>query len=291
MVNAEQEPRADRLPDESHGLAGAVADPAVSGPSGASSTDLSQPSDAEMPDPIEVLTARMNSMREWAAQTQSQIKGMASGLQVLDERTSQIGTLQECLDAIASQVAEFHHSDPRDVVDGAIGYHPTPEQQAQLFAALAEWQQGAATLDKGQVASIKTRAGDEVSYRYADIASASVIARSAGAVGLSHFHREIVIHGQSFIRTYLLHKAGGWVSCDVPLLVKENTLISSLQQWASACTMARRYGLFMVFGIAAAEDDDDGASAGQRARNGAAPAGATQGAGPRQSPRPATATR
>ncbi len=291
MVNAEQEPRADRRPDGPPRAVGAAPDSAVSEPAG-SQAELSSPStEAETPDQVEVLATRMDAMREWAAQTQSQIKGMASGLQVLDERTSQIGTLQECLDAIASQVAEFHHSDPRDVVDGAIGYHPTPEQQAQLFAALAEWQQGAATLEKGQVASIKTRSGDEVSYRYADIAAVSLIARSAGTHGLSHFHREIVIHGQSFIRTYLLHKAGGWVSCDVPLLVKENTLISSLQQWASACTMARRYGLFMVFGIAAAEDDDDGASAGQRARNGAAPAGATQGAGPRQATRPATATR
>jgi hypothetical protein len=51
-------------------------------------------------------------------------------------------------------------------------------------------------------------------------------------------------------------------------------LISSLQQWASACTMARRYGLFMILGIAAGEEDDDGAASD----------------GPRRSQAPTTST-
>lgn len=289
MANAELEPVASRSPGEfQEQVPGPVVVDESTRPDQVEEAgpQPSAQSESETHDPIGVLMGRLNAMGEWAAKTQSQIKACSSGLQVLNERTSQIATIQESVDLIAAQVAEFQRSDPGSRVDGAIGYQPTPEQQAQLFAALAEWQQGAATLEKGQVASIKTRSGDDVSYRYADIAAVSAIARSAGGFGLSHFHREIVIDGQSFIRTYMLHKAGGWVSCDVPLLVKENSLISSLQQWASACTMARRYGLFMVFGIAAADDDDDGASAGQRTRNSAAPAAATQGAGPRQA-RPA----
>lgn len=230
------------------------------------------------------LKARMDAMSEWAAKTHRHIKGLESGLKILDERTLQLQTLQESVDLIASQVAEGSHRDSVDRVDGAIGYAPLPEQQALLFAALAEWQQIAAPLEKGQTANIETRSGGKVSYRYADIAAVSEIARSAGAQGLAHFHREIVLNGQPFIRTYLLHKGGGWISCDVPLLIKENTLISSLQQWAGASTMARRYGLFMVLGIAAAEDDEDGASAGNRSRNPAPPAAATQGAGPRTAP-------
>lgn len=235
----------------------------------------------KVPNDAEELKARIDAMGEWAAKTQSQIRGLASGLKVLEDRTAGFQTLQESVDLIANQVAQDQHSDPIDRVDGAIGYQPLPEQQASLFAALAEWQVTAAPLEKGQTANIETRSGGKVSYRYADIAAVSEIARSAGTFGLAHFHREIVLNGQSFIRTYLLHKAGGWISCDVPLLIKENSLISSLQQWAGASTMARRYGLFMVLGIAAAEDDDDGASAGNRSRNSPPAAAATQGAGPR----------
>jgi hypothetical protein len=229
----------------------------------------------------EELKTRIDAMGEWAAKTQSQIRGLASGLKILEDRTAGLEILQESMDVIASQIAQGHHSDHADRVDGAVGYQPTPDQQALLFAALADWQVSAAPLEKGQTANIETRNGGKVSYRYADIAAVSEIARSAGSHGLAHFHREIVLNGQSFIRTYLLHKGGGWISCDVPLLIKENTLISSLQQWAGASTMARRYGLFMVLGIAAAEDDDDGASAGNRSRNLPPAAAASQGTAPR----------
>lgn len=233
---------------------------------------------------ITELEARIDAMREWASNTQSQVRGLLSGLQVLNERTASLEGLRDAVDMIGAQVGEITSLasgaiDPGDTSDRAVGYAPTIEQQAQLFASLAEWQITAKPLEKGQVANIQTKAGGSVSYRYADIASVSEIARTAGGFGLAHFHREIAIQGQPFIRTYLVHKAGGWISCDVPLLMKENTLISSLQQWASACTMARRYGLFMVLGIAAGDEDDDGNSAGRPNQHPAA--GANQSAAPR----------
>jgi hypothetical protein len=230
------------------------------------------------------LEARFDSMRDWASETKSQIRGLVSGLQVLNERTAALEGLRDTVDLIGQQVGELGSIaaaaiDPGDATDRAIGYQASIEQQAQLFAALAEWQITAKPLEKGQIANIQTKAGGSVSYRYADIASVSEIARSAGNFGLAHFHREIAIQGQPFIRTYLVHKGGGWICCDVPLLMKENTLISSLQQWASACTMARRYGLFMVLGIAAGDEDDDGINAGRR--NQPPPAGANQTTGTR----------
>jgi len=221
-------------------------------------------------DPAELLIAlsqRFDDMGAWAGKVQGQITAMHAALSAQAERIEAL-SLEQARPMVP-------------IVDGAIGYQPTPDQQAELFAAVAGWQYSAAAVDKGQVARIKTRAGDEVSYRYADIGAVSEIARTAGEHGLAHFHREIVIDRQSFIRTYLVHAAGGWISCDVPLLVKENNLISSLQQWASACTMARRYGLFLVLGIAVGDEDDDGAGAGPSPRP---RGGATT---PAPSPRPA----
>lgn len=261
------------------------------------STDTSEPlksGGVEQPGGISELESRIDAMREWASNTQSQVRGLLSGLQVLNERTASLETLRDAVDMIGAQVGEISSLaassiDPGDTSDRAVGYAPTIEQQAQLFASLAEWQITAKPLEKGQVANIQTKSGGSVSYRYADIASVSEIARTAGGFGLAHFHREIAIQGQPFIRTYLVHKAGGWISCDVPLLMKENTLISSLQQWASACTMARRYGLFMVLGIAAGDEDDDGISAGRR--NQPQTAGANQTATPRTAAARTQATR
>lgn len=232
------------------------------------------------------LTQRMDAMSEWASKTQSKLKTLGELHQSLDGRIVAAESLQGAVENLMDRVSDLHSDQPRPLIDGAIGYQPTPQQQGLLFAALAEWQSSATSVDKGQTARIKTRAGDEVSYRYADIGAVSEIARSAGKHGLCHFHREIVLGGQSFIRTYLTHSGGGWISCDVPLLVRENNLISSLQQWASAATMARRYGLFLVLGIAVGEEDDDGAGAGvvNRGRSSAAPAAATQGATTRSAP-------
>lgn len=239
---------------------------------------------------VAALSARVDGMREWASKSQSQIRGLLSGMQALNERTAALESLASTVDLIGVQLGELSSAavtaDQVEPVDRAIGYHASIEQQLLLFAALAEWQITAAPLEKGQVANIATKSGSTVSYRYADIAAVSEVARSAGAFGLAHFHREIVIHGQSFIRTYLVHKGGGWISCDVPLLQRENNLISSLQQWASACTMARRYGLFMVLGIAAGDDDDDGHNAGRRPAQTSTPAAGTFQAAATRTPSP-----
>lgn len=226
------------------------------------------------------LTSRMDAVSDWASKTQSRIKALQEAQQTLESRLVAAESIHEIVQSLNARVNDLDSDQVVVAVDRAIGYQATPQQQAALFAAMAEWQSQATTVGKGQTASIATRSGQQVSYSYADIGAVSEIARSAGKFGLSHFHREIVISGQAFIRTYLVHSGGGWISCDVPLLVKENSLISSQQQWASACTMARRYGLFLVLGIAAAEEDDDGVGAGvaPRARNTTPPAGATQGA-------------
>ena len=217
-----------------------------------------------------LLAARVDAMATWAQQTKAEIRGLLSGNQVLQSTVSDLATR---IDVLAETVADYGHdqNQGKPEPDPVIGYRPTPEQQGQLFAALAEWQVGVKPLEKGNVANIQTRGGSTVSYRYADIASVSEIARSAGTAGLAHFHCETARNGQTYIRTYLVHKGGGWISCDVPLLVRENSMVSSLQVWASACTMARRYGLFMVLGIAAGDEDDDGAQSSAKPSAGQPP--------------------
>lgn len=213
---------------------------------------------------LDLLASRIDGMGEWAKETQAQIRNLQQLTQSQAQLSAQLTSMQNLHEALAAHVAELGSADPSWQVDPAIGYQPTPEQQAQLFCALAEWQTTAKSLEKGRTAELQTRAGATATYRYVDIADVSEVARSAGAAGLAHFHRKLFINGRSFIRTYLVHKAGGWTYSDVPLSIRESTLTSAIQQWGAACTYARRYGLFMVLGIAAGDEDDDGASAGNR---------------------------
>lgn len=209
------------------------------------------------------LKSRLDGMATWAGQVNSDIRGLTAAHQVFQNTVQALATRIDVLaDQVVSPVPQSSAG-----VDPVIGYQPTPAQQAELFTALAEWQLTARQLEKGSVANIQTRGGSTVSYRYADIAAVSEIARSAGTAGLAHFHCEVSRGNQPFIRTYLTHKGGGWISCDVPLLMRENSMTSNLQQWASTCTMARRYGLFMVLGIAAGDEDDDGAQGAAGARS------------------------
>lgn len=281
MVTSEQSRRGN--PDPGVVAAEAAAPESTGSPPAAEAEGPTQTGERDLAGLILELNQRIDAMSDWASKTQSRLKALGESQETLAGRLIETEGLRGAIESVMDRVSDLHSDQPRPLIDGAIGYQPTPQQQGQLFAALAEWQFSATTVGKGQTAKIKTRSGDEVSYSYADIGAVSEIARGAGKHGLSHFHREIVLGGQSFIRTYLTHSGGGWISCDVPLLVKENSLISSMQQWASACTMARRYGLFLVLGIAVGEEDDDGAGAGvvSRARNSAPAAAATQGSAPR----------
>ena len=199
--------------------------------------------------------AQFEAMRGLASKVEAQLRGLISSSQVFAGQVEHLASVQAELE----QKVDVSGCAPIALEDEGVGYKPTPEQQSLLYADLAKWQSTARALPKASKAQIQTRSGGTVEYRYADIAAVSEIARSAGASGLGHYHRPLSIDGRQFMRTYLVHKAGGRISADVPLITRDNAMINGLQQWASACTMARRYGLFMVLGIAAGDEDDDGA--------------------------------
>jgi hypothetical protein len=219
-------------------------------------TESGQTTRTEEDQPAQGIEARLDAMSAWASKVESQIRGLHSGSQVL---VSQIEHLAGSQAEIEQRLTEKVSERTTELVDENVGYKPTAEQQAALYGALAAWQASSKSLPKQSKAQIQTRSGGTVEYKYADIASVSEIAKTAGNSGLAHFHRQVTQDGRPYMRTYLVHQGGGWIFADVPLLTRENAMISGLQQWASACTMARRYGLFMVLGIAAGDEDDDGA--------------------------------
>ena len=220
---------------------------------------------------LDVLASRIDGMGKWAQATQQQIRNLQLLASTQEQLQGQLRAIHESQELLAGRVADIDAAASDLLVDPVIGYQPKPEQQAQLFSALAEWQATARSLEKGRVAEMATRSGGTATYRYVDIADVSEVARSAGAAGLAHFHRELYLNGRSFIRTYLVHQGGGWICCDVPLTIRETGLTSAIQQWGAASTYARRYGLFLILGIAAGDEDDDGASFRSASRSSGSP--------------------
>jgi hypothetical protein len=200
---------------------------------------------------LQVLEKRLAKLSDWALSAQEGFKG-------LQEKQDLIAA------DLASHQAALQTQQQAAAVDVVMGYRPSPEQLILLFEALAQWQFGAPEVEKSARASFKTKdnneggGGKDVSYSYATPGGISSLARTAGEVGLAHFHREVVLSDYSVIRTYLLHKGGGFIYSDVPLLTRENKLLSPMQVWSVANTSAKRLGLLSVLGIMPSDTDDDG---------------------------------
>ena len=200
---------------------------------------------------LQVLEKRLAKLGDWALSAQEGFKG-------LQEKQDLIAA------DLASHQAALQTQQQAAAVDVVMGYRPSVEQLILLFEALAQWQCCAPEVEKSARASFKTKDNNEgggakdVSYSYATPGEISSLARTAGEVGLAHFHREVVLSDYSVIRTYLLHKGGGFIYSDVPLLTRENKLLSPMQVWSVANTSARRLGLLSVLGIMPSDTDDDG---------------------------------
>jgi hypothetical protein len=200
---------------------------------------------------LQVLEKRLAKLGDWALSAQEGFRGLQEKQNLI---AANLASHQEALQTQQQAAAD-------DVV---MGYRPSVEQLILLFEALAQWQCGAPEVEKSARAIFKTKDNNEgggqkdVSYSYATPGEISSLARTAGEVGLAHFHREVVLSDYSVIRTYLLHKGGGFIYSDVPLLTRENKLLSPMQVWSVANTSARRLGLLSVLGIMPSDTDDDG---------------------------------
>lgn len=182
------------------------------------------------------IETRFNRMGQWAHDVQGQL-----------------GTLAE-------QMAAWEASNTAGAVDPLMGYRPTVEQLCGLFAALADWQSSAPVLAKNHSAEFATKDREtgvekgRIRYDYASPGEVSALARTAGAHGLAHLHYFF----PDAVRTYLVHKQGGYVYADVPHKERANNALSPIQLWSAATTAAKRLGILAVFGILPDDTDDAG---------------------------------
>lgn len=180
------------------------------------------------------LECRIQQMSSWAATVGKTVNSLVEQVAILAQQAS----------------AEASGRD-----ETMLCYRPTIEQLCHLFSALAEWQAAAPVLIKAHSAAFNTRdQSGRVEYDYASPGDVSQLARTAGKHGLSHFH----VFTPSAVRTYLVHKEGGYFYADVPIMIRDNAALSPVQRWSAATTAARRLGILAVMGILPDDADDAG---------------------------------
>lgn len=127
-----------------------------------------------------------------------------------------------------------------------------------IAGALAAAQAAFASVAATRTAKIRTKAGGEFGYSYADLASVINATRPALASnGLAVVQLPRVGDHSIVVTTLLLHRSGEWISEEMEWPVD----FSDPRSIGSGITYARRYGYVSVTGACAADEDDDGQAA------------------------------
>jgi hypothetical protein len=125
---------------------------------------------------------------------------------------------------------------------------------AKIAAALSVAQGKFSKIPRDKEVQVRMKAGGTYSFSYAPLETILAAVR----VGLKE--NELCLTQQvvgpkenEMVRTDLLHSSGERLSCDIPILLKEQ----GPQAYGSALSYARRYGVTLLLCVAS-DDDDDG---------------------------------
>lgn len=145
----------------------------------------------------------------------------------------------------------------------------------KIGAALVAFQSACPNVPKGETAKIrgKSKGGNdyEMEYSYADIAAC-----------LRHVRPHLIAAGLAVVQTptgtglatRVIHVSGQWYEGTIALPAPRSA--DDAQAWGSMITYFRRYALLATLGLAAEDEDDDGAEATRQARERPAPAARPQ---------------
>lgn len=245
--------------------------------------------------PAGTLEQRLAAFSQGVNQALKRIEAVAKHHgQRLEELNSCVIHQEQNMGAMAEALAATTATTPRPSstsLEALIGYQPTPQQQMELFSALAAWRAELPMLTKNRTANLETNSGAAVSYSYADLAAVMEQAKTGGAHGL--FVTCMLAgddQGGLALVVLVLHQGGGALSSGpwTPDASGRNRLNSSNQNVSAAMTTAKRILTQNLLGIAADEDSDfnEHRGGGNQARRPAParPAPARSAAGPTRAP-------
>jgi ERF superfamily protein len=134
-----------------------------------------------------------------------------------------------------------------------------------IYAAFAKAQGEFDPIHRDRTVKVKMRAGGEYTFSYAPLESilkATLPALSKN--GLSITQKTLTPpSGSECVETTLYHADGGSISNQMPIFVKADE--TGPQAYGSALTYARRYGVTLLLGVCADDDDDGNAAEGNSA--------------------------
>lgn len=132
----------------------------------------------------------------------------------------------------------------------------------QIMTALCKAQSQMTFAPKESEASM----GNGRMRKYADLASVIAAVRKPLADnGIAFVQLPVACKDGLRLRTVLGHTSGQWLACEFYTAIESQRTMNSIQALGSAMTYLRRYSLAAICGIA--QDDDDGVSAGEIARD------------------------
>jgi hypothetical protein len=138
----------------------------------------------------------------------------------------------------------------------------TSEQIDQLATALAKAQGEFGPIKRDKTVTVTMRTGGRYTFSYAPLESilhAVMPALNKNGISLS---QAVLQDGErEFVETTLLHASGQSRSNRTRIHVKED----GPQAYGSALTYGRRYGVTLILGISADDDDDANAAEGNQA--------------------------
>lgn len=132
--------------------------------------------------------------------------------------------------------------------------------RAELCAAFVAAQAEMHSPERNREVEVRTKSGGVYTFRYATLDFILEFVRPILAK-----HRLAVSWSvdQGTCTAVLIHASGESMGCPVPIVLPQN---ATAQEYGSALTYARRYGVTALLGLASEEDDDGNDSSGNSAK-------------------------
>lgn len=124
----------------------------------------------------------------------------------------------------------------------------------KIYSQLLEFQKQVRVISKTSTAKIKTKNGNDYSYKFANLETIiETIKKPLEELGLGYYHS---INGNT-VSCILFNAEGDKLESSLELIIDKEAFMSPGQQQGTAITYARRYTLSSVLGLITEEDNDD----------------------------------
>lgn len=125
------------------------------------------------------------------------------------------------------------------------------EDMAELYAGLAKAKGEFPEIPKNRVATVKMKSGGSYSYKYADLADVfNAVTPVLSKHSLGVIQPDVT---KDLVTTLIFHSSGATISGTHPIFARQDDKMHPAQAFQAAETMAKRYALTSMLGIATEE--------------------------------------